>query len=719
MKKITTICIFTLMTLSFWSQVQNGGFENWISNPTFDHPDVSPATFTSSNNEVFLNTGLTPCTEVPGTEGSAARVETMDFEGELVPGYGIFGNTPEGDDLIFSGGFPFTDMNVTGITFDARYNISILSPGFVIVQFLADGMPVTGGTDDSGTYIIPIFGVQESWTDVSYTFSDPLTQTPDMCIIGFASNDVVNETGFAGNYLEIDNLEFTGTSETIPGGDMNTWIEVDNGESPQDWLTILPLDLDFIQKDDSDPLEGMFNVRLETQEFFEDTVQSMIFQGSLTEEGFFPSEPMPSNAFAFDFNYKYSNTETDSATVYFLFSEVLDPEPGEVAIFIERLDVAEDWTNYTIDFSDVPLTPNYYGAMFFSGLGFDEYNAPGSILELDAVGFLTGDDCEFTPTIVNGDVQFCPNDGTELETQLYDEYSWWVSIADEDEFEIVGTDSILPLAEADPGIYDVYLSATLDECVATSDTILVEIIEIPDANAYVDGEISGDVCAGENITIEMNNPDDFETFQWNLLGFDIPGATESEYEVLGVLDLTSVFVCEVTIAECPDLVIQSSGVTVNSHSAPLLIITQDGNTLSVADLYEDYQWYLDGEEIDGATESSYDITEDGSYSVTATNEWDCLGTSFDFDAVYTGIGESELIEFNIYPNPAEDLLTIEGLRGKNTGIEIYNLSGQIVMSKNFVSQAKIQLDLSVLVSGTYLIKLINDQTVRTENIVVK
>ena len=89
------------------AQVENGGFENWTDNPTFEHPDMSPATFTSSNNEVFLESGLTPCTEVSGTLGSAVRIETMEYDGDIVPGFGITGNTPSGEDLIFSGGFPF------------------------------------------------------------------------------------------------------------------------------------------------------------------------------------------------------------------------------------------------------------------------------------------------------------------------------------------------------------------------------------------------------------------------------------------------------------------------------------------------------------------------------------------------------------------------------------------------------------------------------------
>ena len=589
----------------------------------------------------------------------------------------------------------------------------------MIVQFLSEGEPVTGGTDDNGTYIIPFFGSQTTWTNVSYTFDDPLTETPDECIIAFACNDVINETGFVGDFMEIDNIVLQGTTETVPGGDFDNWVEVDNGESADDWDTYIPGDFGFINKVDADPFEGTYNVRMETLEIFDDTIQSMIYQGDLQDEGFFPSEPIPANAFALDFQYKYSNLEADSATVYFIFSEELEPEESDIAFFVERLGPQENWTNYTIDFSEVPISANYYGVMFFSGLGFDEYNAPGSILQLDAVGFLTGDDCEFSPTINEGDVVACPNDGTFLSTQEYDEYNWWVSETGMDDFEIVSSDSILPSDTGDPGIYDIYLAATLDGCTAFSDTVLVEIVEIPTPEASVDGEIILDVCAGETVTIEIENADDFDSFQWKLLGFDIPFATDPTYDALAVLDLSSIFICEVTIAECPDNVIQSNGVTVNSHSAPFLIISQDGNTLSVDDGFEDYQWYLDGDPISGATFSSYEINQDGNYTVTASNEWDCEGESLGFDATYTLVDENYLEALKFYPNPVNDVLNISGLPGVRVVLEINDLSGKQIVSEQLRGGDLIQLDLSGIASGTYLLNVIGESTNRTQLIMIR
>ncbi|MCB0760992.1 MAG: hypothetical protein KDC12_05665, partial [Flavobacteriales bacterium] len=141
MKKPLLILLCFALVQSFSAQ-ENGGFESWTTNPTFDNPVVTPSDFVSGNDQFFWFTGYTPCTEVAGVNGSAMRLETSIFEGETFPGFAIWGQIPEGDELFFPGGFAFADQFVSGISATFRYDIDPSSPGFVLVQFKNNGMPV-------------------------------------------------------------------------------------------------------------------------------------------------------------------------------------------------------------------------------------------------------------------------------------------------------------------------------------------------------------------------------------------------------------------------------------------------------------------------------------------------------------------------------------------------------------------------------------------------
>jgi hypothetical protein len=60
---------------------------------------------------------------------------------------------------------------------------------------------------------------------------------------------------------------------------------------------------------------------------------------------------------------------------------------------------------------------------------------------------------------------------------------------------------------------------------------------------------------------------------------------------------------------------------------------------------------------------------------------------------------------SIYPNPTDDLLYFTNVQNKS-GIEIYNLFGTSVL-KNYVQKGNSTIDVSNLLTGTYIIKINN------------
>lgn len=67
-------------------------------------------------------------------------------------------------------------------------------------------------------------------------------------------------------------------------------------------------------------------------------------------------------------------------------------------------------------------------------------------------------------------------------------------------------------------------------------------------------------------------------------------------------------------------------------------------------------------------------------------------------------------EFKIYPNPCkQDKVTIESSMNNIAEISITNIAGKQVYSKKyFVPESKIQVELSEMPNGIYLVKIKND-----------
>lgn len=83
---------------------------------------------------------------------------------------------------------------------------------------------------------------------------------------------------------------------------------------------------------------------------------------------------------------------------------------------------------------------------------------------------------------------------------------------------------------------------------------------------------------------------------------------------------------------------------------------------------------------------------------------------------------SELVVNNIvaglYPNPVNDLLTIELFDNQEADVEVLNVFGSVV-AKTRISATEKSLNLSALSKGIYVVRVSNGESVYTERIVKK
>ncbi|MBI5218008.1 MAG: T9SS type A sorting domain-containing protein, partial [Bacteroidia bacterium] len=79
-----------------------------------------------------------------------------------------------------------------------------------------------------------------------------------------------------------------------------------------------------------------------------------------------------------------------------------------------------------------------------------------------------------------------------------------------------------------------------------------------------------------------------------------------------------------------------------------------------------------------------------------------------------GINDIPEQNINIYPNPANNNIEIEGLQAGK--IEIMNLQGQVI-KKIVVSNTKSNIDISKLSGGVYTMRIKSDKEIITKKLI--
>jgi hypothetical protein len=150
-------------------------------------------------------------------------------------------------------------------------------------------------------------------------------------------------------------------------------------------------------------------------------------------------------------------------------------------------------------------------------------------------------------------------------------------------------------------------------------------------------------------------------------------------------------------------------------SNPEAIISVNGFMLSTTMRFVTYQWIKDGTAIDGATDSTYLVTENARYQVAVTNEHGCPDTSAFYTVTNVGIDDKNGIaaQIKIYPNPAGNDIYITSPVAVNAVLT--TLEGKHVMRADDVQS----LSLRGLSGGVYFLRILDKENklIKTDKII--
>ncbi|HRG58966.1 MAG TPA: T9SS type A sorting domain-containing protein [Bacteroidia bacterium] len=177
------------------------------------------------------------------------------------------------------------------------------------------------------------------------------------------------------------------------------------------------------------------------------------------------------------------------------------------------------------------------------------------------------------------------------------------------------------------GNYSVSVTNT-NNCTSSSNNVTINILPAPPANINALGNTT--ICPGNDVILSANTGSGI-THQWNLNGNPISNATNSTYTASTSGNYT---VTETGANTCTAI---SSAITVTVLSGPAATINhftplnfcEGGSVNLVANSGAGltYQWYLNNNIINGATDQNYVASTAGNYTVQVTLNGNCSATS--------------------------------------------------------------------------------------------
>ena len=201
------------------------------------------------------------------------------------------------------------------------------------------------------------------------------------------------------------------------------------------------------------------------------------------------------------------------------------------------------------------------------------------------------------------------------------------------------------------GDYKVVVTDGATQCKDSTGAVTVTVLSRPSVT-LTPGDTS--FCEGGVVTLEVSTQDTGLTYVWKNDQAVVPLATASFLEINST-GVYRVIVGRSAVSGCED---STNTVTVTVHPLPVVSTTWDGAVLHATPGYASYQWNTGTQGIAGATDSTFEPSSNGDYSVAVVDSNGCTGTS-QLHNVTLGIGStSPAAAVHVYPNPSDGIVYI-------------------------------------------------------------
>lgn len=232
-----------------------------------------------------------------------------------------------------------------------------------------------------------------------------------------------------------------------------------------------------------------------------------------------------------------------------------------------------------------------------------------------------------------------------------------------------------------------------------------ELIFIPSAQPQFEITMPSEVLiCGLGATLQMNGNG---TMEWLF-----EDQTISQEDIVAIAD-SGLYTGTLT-NECGSI---SQDVHVGFIDVPTVGIGQLDGVLFALNDNEQYQWFLEGAPIVGATGPDYVPTETGNYSLLVTFSNGCSNIS-ELLFVEVGINENSLLPIVISPNPMHNASTIKAPKGI-WQLQLIDGIGRVVLSSTINGSSPFVLERKQLPNGIYTLQLSQNEKLFSSKLIIE
>ncbi len=284
--------------------------------------------------------------------------------------------------------------------------------------------------------------------------------------------------------------------------------------------------------------------------------------------------------------------------------------------------------------------------------------------------------------------EFCTGDTVWINASgTADLYQWTLN------GEVISTENDGSLAVTTGGIYR--FEASLGDCSAASEPVLIEEQEIPEVALSATGEQL--LCQGDTLLLSVSGTAEqyglyVDLVNLGLITGSVPLTQPGNYYV---------------IAESGQCQAISDSLQLAVVAPAMPTISADGNTLATGAALA-YQWYLDGAPIPGAEGPVWTAEVSGEYQVSTVDANGCSALSEPVTVIVSSLHDQASAPLHLYPNPASEKVYLSD-RIPAGRIELYDINGRMVLQQQLIPVHNAAIDISELPAGVYSVRLITDE----------
>ena len=217
------------------------------------------------------------------------------------------------------------------------------------------------------------------------------------------------------------------------------------------------------------------------------------------------------------------------------------------------------------------------------------------------------------------------------------------------------------------------------------------------------------LCNSETTTLHIDDANDAIAFNWYDHNYNLIAQTKDSSLVVSIEKPSTFYASAVFNHGCISS-LSSAHANVVKYDVPVIA---EENGLLFSNHITGNQWYLKGEEIIGANQSTLEPSTSGNYSLTILYNG-CIDS-----ASYYFTYQNATLQ--VFPNPVESEVHMVAPKGEEIlQVGVFNSSGQLIQLFLNEAQTKAEtLPMSDLTSGIYLLNVITTKNQYRRRIIKK